>query len=152
MINLQRDAKELIINELSKSIPSVWDCHLIDLGVATPSARNTEWTASLVAHPLHNLNKVSALIILVTIPFLLFAISNIDFFDRATEQRARGYEWKYVGDKPLDPKSKAIPLQCMQNDRPCSKPYILWKLVPRDWTAKQHCGWNVPHSCHDCFI
>ncbi len=53
----------------------------------------------------------------------LFLADNKEFFDTVEKQRAEGYTWHYVGETPLDPNAKSIPLQVEGED-----PYILWKL------------------------
>ena len=57
-----------------------------------------------------------------------FGIQNKEFFDKVAEERAQGAEWHYVGPQALDPTALSIPLQCMDGDKPCGDPYIIWKL------------------------
>ena len=68
------------------------------------------------------------MIALVLIPVILFGVDNADFFKQAAEEREQGYTWHYTGEQKLDPRSKAIPIQCMDGDKPCGEPFILWKL------------------------
>ena len=68
------------------------------------------------------------MIALVLIPVILFGVDNADFFKQAAEEREQGYTWHYTGKQALDPRSKAIPIQCMDGDKPCGEPFILWKL------------------------
>ena len=68
------------------------------------------------------------MIALVLIPVILFGMDNANFFKQATEEREQGYTWHYTGKQELDPRSKALPLQCMYEGKPCGKPFILWKL------------------------
>lgn len=68
------------------------------------------------------------MIVLAVVPFLFFAIGNADFFEQAAKEREQGYTWHYTGKQELDPRSKAIPIQCMDGDKPCGEPFILWKL------------------------
>ena len=68
------------------------------------------------------------MIALVLIPVILLGVDNADFFKQAAEEREQGYTWHYTGKQALDPRSKAIPIQCMDGDKPCGEPFILWKL------------------------
>ena len=68
------------------------------------------------------------MIALVLIPVILLGVDNADFFKQAAKEREQGYTWHYTGKKKLDPRSKAIPIQCMDGDKPCGEPFILWKL------------------------
>lgn len=68
------------------------------------------------------------MIALVLIPVILFGVDNADFFKQAAKEREQGYTWHYTGKQELDPRSKAIPIQCMYGDKPCGEPFILWKL------------------------
>ena len=53
-----------------------------------------------------------------------FVTENQEFFDIVKKQKAEGYEWHYVGAKPLDnPPVPSLPLQVEGHE-----PYILWKL------------------------
>ena len=65
---------------------------------------------------------------LVLIPVILLGVDNADFFEQAAKEREQGYTWHYTGKQELDPRSKAIPIQCMDGDKPCGEPFILWKL------------------------
>jgi hypothetical protein len=69
------------------------------------------------------------MIILAVVISALFLTENADFFDQAAKEREQGYTWHYTGKQALDPRSKALPLQCVDKDgKPCGKPFILWKL------------------------
>ena len=68
------------------------------------------------------------MIILAAVISLLFFETNAEFFDQAAKEREQGYTWHYTGKQPLDPRSKALPLQCMHEGKPCGEPFILWKL------------------------
>ena len=68
------------------------------------------------------------MIALVLIPVILFGVDNADFFKQAAKEREQGYTWHYTGKQGLDPRSKALPIQCMDSDKPCGEPFILWKL------------------------
>ena len=68
------------------------------------------------------------MIALVLIPVILLGVENADFFEQAAKEREQGYTWHYTGKQELDPRSKAIPIQCMDGDKPCGEPFILWKL------------------------
>ena len=69
------------------------------------------------------------MIALALIPFVfLFVTGNAEFFDQAAKEREQGYTWHYTGKQALDPKAKALPLQCMHEGKPCGEPFILWKL------------------------
>ena len=68
------------------------------------------------------------MIALVLIPVILLGVDNADFFEQAAKEREQGYTWHYTGKQALDPRSKAIPIQCMDGDKPCGEPFILWKL------------------------
>ena len=68
------------------------------------------------------------MIALVLIPVILFGVDNADFFKQAAKEREQGYTWHYTGKQALDPRSKAIPIQCMDGNKPCGEPFILWKL------------------------
>jgi len=67
------------------------------------------------------------IVLAVVIP-LLFLTGNADFFDQAAKEREQGYTWHYTGKQALDPRSKALPLQCVHEGKPCGEPFILWKL------------------------
>ena len=68
------------------------------------------------------------MIALVLIPVILLGVDNADFFKQAAKEREQGYTWHYTGKQALDPRSKAIPIQCMDGYKPCGEPFILWKL------------------------
>jgi len=68
------------------------------------------------------------MIALILIPVILFGVDNADFFEQAAKEREQGYTWHYTGKQALDPRSKALPIQCMDGDKPCGEPFILWKL------------------------
>ena len=68
------------------------------------------------------------MIALVLIPVILLGVDNADFFEQAAKEREQGYTWHYTGKQELDPRSKALPIQCMDGDKPCGEPFILWKL------------------------
>ena len=53
---------------------------------------------------------------------LIFA-DHQDFLETANKQRAKGYEWHYVGVTDSDPKAMAI-----LGKVEAGEPYILWKL------------------------
>tara|TARA_Y100001963_G_scaffold45201_1_gene63701 strand:+ start:28265 stop:28477 length:213 start_codon:yes stop_codon:yes gene_type:complete len=53
----------------------------------------------------------------------LFYGDNHEFFEKVREQRAQGYEWKYVGYKEWDGKSPALLINRDTN------PHVYWKLV-----------------------
>ena len=59
------------------------------------------------------------MIALVLIPVILLGVDNADFFEQAAKEREQGYTWHYTGKQELDPRSKAIPIQCMDGDKPC---------------------------------
>ena len=69
------------------------------------------------------------MIALVLIHVILLGVDNADFFEQAAKEREQGYTWHYTGKQELDPRSKAIPIQCMDGDKPCGEPFILWKLM-----------------------
>ncbi len=68
------------------------------------------------------------MIALVLIPVILLGVDNADFFKQAAKEREQGYTWHYTGKQARDPRSKAISIQCMDGDKPCGEPFILWKL------------------------
>ena len=68
------------------------------------------------------------MIALVLIPVILFGVDHADFFKQAAKERKQGYTWQYTGEQKLDPRSKALPLQCIHNGKPCGTPFIIWKL------------------------
>ena len=68
------------------------------------------------------------MIALVLIRVILFGVDNADFFKQAAKERKQGYTWNYTGKQALDPRAKAIPLQCIHNGKPCGDPFIIWKL------------------------
>tara|TARA_R110000824_G_scaffold2970_7_gene13582 strand:- start:1041 stop:1259 length:219 start_codon:yes stop_codon:yes gene_type:complete len=57
----------------------------------------------------------------------LFGFDNQEFLQTVEDQVNQGAEWRYVGNSPLDPNAKSIPLQMC--DDGCDAPYILWKLT-----------------------
>ena len=58
----------------------------------------------------------------------IFYSDNSEFFEQVNKELKEGAEWHYVGPQALAPTSKSIPLQCMEDDKPCGEPYIIWKL------------------------
>ncbi|MEC7974127.1 MAG: hypothetical protein VX987_15635 [Pseudomonadota bacterium] len=65
---------------------------------------------------------MDAAFVLALFGALIFA-DHQDFLETANKQKAKGYEWHYVGVTDSDPKAKAILGKVKSRE-----PYILWKL------------------------
>ena len=67
------------------------------------------------------------MILLALLP-LAFGIINHEFLIQAGKELDRGAKWHYVGQQPVDPKAKSIPIQMAINGKPQGEPFIVWKL------------------------
>tara|TARA_R110000796_G_scaffold61047_3_gene141265 strand:+ start:7737 stop:7958 length:222 start_codon:yes stop_codon:yes gene_type:complete len=63
----------------------------------------------------------------------LFIMDNQEFLKEARKQIKEGAEWHYVGHQDIDPKAKAISMQCVDHSgKPCGEEFIIWKLKKKN--------------------